>query len=192
MIASLKGEIAAVQPGIITLQVGPVGLEVLVPGYLQGDLRVGSKIEMVIHTHVSDDAITLYGFNNLLDRDFYRKLLSVNGVGPKSALAILAIDPDDVKQAILKRDLDTLGTIPGLGKKRAQRLILELGNALTEDEAKVRKGGKKTKDHPLSATLEPALVKLGYSKDEISTMISNLPDDVDEPEAALQYILKNA
>lgn len=192
MIASLTGTVISLTPGVATLQVGPVGLEVLVPGSLMGRLALGETTSLVTHTHVTDSAISLFGFASEADRAFFRELLTVSGVGPKSALAILALDPAAVRQAVLAGDVETLAAIPGLGKKRAQRLVLELANRLTEAPEAPKKGAKKPPAHPLEAALTPALEKLGYDRDEIRTMLAELPPEHATPEAALQHMLKHA
>ena len=105
-----------------------------------------------------------------------------------------AIRPDALMEEsdrIHAKDLATLSSVPGLGTKRAQRLILELGNALAEP-VDSGKRGKKSSAHPLADILTPPLVKLGYTKEEIQTMLAALPKEHATPEAALQYLLKHA
>lgn len=192
MIASLRGSISDIAPGAVTLQVGPVALELLVPESFLGHLSRGEQVTIATHLALSDAGAALYGFRTPADRDFFRQLLTVTGVGPKSALAILAIDPQKVRSAIHAKDLATLSTIPGLGTKRAQRLILELGNALADAPADGKKRGKKSPAHPLAEILAPPLEKLGFTKEEISSMLTSLPEEYATPEAALQYLLKHA
>lgn len=194
MLSSLTGDITELTPeGLVTVQVGPIALDALVPKSFLGRLSRGATVTFATHLQVSEDALALYAFASTADRAFFRKLLTVTGIGPKSALAILALEPDAVRQAIVAHDLDTLGRIPGLGKKRAQRLLLELANVLKEDDAPAtKKRVAKEVKHPLASALEPALEKLGYTPAEVNAMIAELPEDIDDPATALQHVIKHA
>ncbi len=193
MIASLTGTIRTLSPSGITLQIGPVGLEVRVPTSLLPSLKVGEEVSLATHLNVSDSALDLYAFATEADRTFFRQLMTVTGVGPKSALQVLSLDPQDVRRAIAAKDLNALSSIPGVGKKRAQRLILELASALVDDDATpAKKGATRTPKHPLAAALEPALEKLGYDASEIKAMLAELPPDIAAPENALRFLLSRA
>ena len=189
MISSVKGTVQDVRPGLLTLLVGPIGLDIQVPASMSATVRHGETLSIATHTYVTDDAISLYGFANDRDRLLFRQLLTVSGVGPKSALGILAAGPDEVRTALVTKDVKTLSSLPGIGPKRAQRLILELANVLTEIEETPKKGKKKAT--PEYEAVEAALERLGYKKEEIRRMTADLPEGM-TPEAALSYILKNA
>ena len=132
MIASLRGSILEKHPNRIVVDVNGVGYEVFVPlstFYGLGD--PGSTIAVRIHTHVREDALLLYGFATLLEQELFERLIGVSGIGPKVALAVLSgIEPLDLIRAIERGDLARLTAIPGVGKKTAERMILELRDKL--------------------------------------------------------------
>lgn len=128
MIALLTGLIAHKSPDHIILDVHGVGYRVLIPFSTYYELpEVGGTASLHIHTSVRDDAILLYGFRTRLEKSFFQLLITVSGVGPKLARDILSnIQPGPLAQALAQGDLNKLLTIPGIGKKTAERLILEL------------------------------------------------------------------
>lgn len=166
MIALLTGRLAFKAPTHLALDVQGVGYEVFIPlstYYSLPDLN--ESLSLSIHTHVREDAIQLFGFMTLQEKDAFLLLTTVSGIGPKTALGILSALPvSDLVSAIQSADIDKLETVPGIGKKSAGRIVLELKD-------------KATKLHPgLSASTEPvgqgqdrmfddalsALVNLGY------------------------------
>lgn len=132
MIASLRGRILEKQPNRIVVDVAGVGYDVSVPlstYYGLGD--AGSEIALRIHTHVREDALLLYGFATRLEQDLFERLISISGIGPKVALAVLSgIEPPDLIRAIERGDLARLTAIPGVGKKTSERIVLELKDRL--------------------------------------------------------------
>lgn len=140
MIAHLSGTILDKQLQRLTIDVGGVGYDVHVPlstSYGVGD--VGARVSLRIHTHVSDDAIRLFGFGTLLEQQLFERLISISGIGPKLALAVLSgIEPADLVRAIRGADFGRLTSIPGVGRKTAERIVIELKdrvNKLTTDAA---------------------------------------------------------
>ena len=127
MISSLTGKVKYLSTSNLVVDISGIGISVNVPARVAAQSNVGSAIELHTYLVVREDALTLYGFLNLDDRNFFELLLSVTGIGPKVAQAILSLnDASAVALAISKGDLKTLESIPGLGKKSAQRLVLEL------------------------------------------------------------------
>jgi Holliday junction DNA helicase RuvA len=128
MIALLTGRIALKSPDHIILDVNGVGYRVLIPFSTYYELpEEGGTASLHIHTSVREDAIQLYGFRTRLEKSFFQLLISVTGVGPKLARDILSnIQPGPLAQALGQSDIQKLSTIPGIGKKTAERLILEL------------------------------------------------------------------
>lgn len=127
MISSLTGKVKHLTTSNLVVDISGVGISVNVPARVAAQSKVGTAIELYTYLVVREDALTLYGFIDLIDRNFFELLLSVTGIGPKVAQAILSInDAAGVAQAISAGDLKTLESIPGLGKKGAQRLVLEL------------------------------------------------------------------
>ncbi len=157
MIASLRGKLISKKPDSLIIDVAGVGYNVQVPLTLLSSLpEENREVFLYIHTHVREDAIQLYGFQTDADKRIFTTLLGISGIGPKVALNILStIPPDNFYNAINSEDVDILCKAPGLGKKTAHRLILELRGKLPSLKEK--------KDTVYDDTLS-ALVNLGYKK----------------------------
>jgi len=166
MIALLTGRLAFKAPSHLALDVQGVGYEVFIPLSTYYNLpNVQDSLTLSIHTHVREDAIQLFGFSTPQEKDAFVLLLSVSGIGPKSALGILSALPvSDLVSAIQSGDVEKLETVPGIGKKSAGRLVLELKDKLTKlhpalvpSDAQLLKGRDVEFDDALSA-----LTNLGY------------------------------
>ncbi|MGH2829015.1 MAG: Holliday junction branch migration protein RuvA [Actinomycetota bacterium] len=162
----LSGKVVAVDQGGAVLDVAGVGYRVLCPnGAISALPRAGTKVTLHTHLHVREDALTLYGFSTADERDLFETLIAVNGIGPKGALAVLsAYPPEAFRKAVLAEDLDALTLVPGVGRKTAARMVLEL---------KERMGGVDFIGVAVPDDLRPALVEarealvaLGYSTTE--------------------------
>lgn len=131
MIASVRGRVAAVRLDAVVVEVGGVGLLVVAaPGTLAG-LRVGAETELATSLVVREESLTLYGFADSDEREVFEVVQTVSGVGPRLALAMLAVhSPDGLRRAVAGEDLTALMRVPGIGRKGAQRLVLELGDRL--------------------------------------------------------------
>ncbi|MEW8979205.1 MAG: Holliday junction branch migration protein RuvA [Symbiobacterium sp.] len=128
MIAHLRGELVSATADSVVIDVAGVGYRCLVPASTRSRLpAVGSTVQLYTSLQVREDALTLYGFLTPAEHDLFGQLLRVDGIGPKVALAVLSTtDPEAFRRAVLFEDIDTLCRIPGIGKKTAQRLVLEL------------------------------------------------------------------
>ena len=164
MIARLHGALLEKTPNRIVVDVSGVGYEVLVPlstFYGLGD--AGSPVTLRVHTHVREDLIALYGFSSALELDLFERLIGINGIGPKLALAVLSgIDPGELVRAIRAQDVARLTRIPGVGKKTAERIGLELKDRLPQAVAAAEPAtaaGDDQRDDLLSA-----LTNLGYNR----------------------------
>jgi holliday junction DNA helicase RuvA len=166
MIALLTGRLAFKAPSHLALDVQGVGYEVFIPLSTYYNLpNVQDSLTLSIHTHVREDAIQLFGFSTPQEKDAFVLLLSVSGIGPKSALGILSALPvSDLVSAIQSGDVEKLETVPGIGKKSAGRLVLELKDKLTKLhpalmplDTQLLKGRDEQFDDALSA-----LTNLGY------------------------------
>ena len=162
MIARLKGTLVEKTPSRIVVDVGGVGYDVLVPLSTFYDLGdPGTAVALRVHTHVREDVIALYGFSTSLEQDLFERLIAISGIGPKLALAVLSgIDPAELVRAIRLQDVARLTRIPGVGKKTAERIGLELKDRLPQAEtpsAAAAAGGD-----DLRADLLSALTNLGY------------------------------
>jgi holliday junction DNA helicase RuvA len=178
MIAHLTGRLAFKAPTHLALDVHGVGYEVFIPLSTYYNLpNPDESLTLSIHTHVREDAIQLFGFSTHQEKDAFVLLLSVSGIGPKSALGILSALPvGDLASAIQSGDIEKLETVPGIGKKSAGRLVLELKDklsklhpGLTPALDQITTGGDAVFDDALSA-----LTNLGYraadARDALKTL----------------------
>jgi holliday junction DNA helicase RuvA len=176
MIGKLTGTLAAKNPPEVLVDCGGVGYEVLVPMSTFYNLpALGQTVALLTHLIVREDAHLLYGFATSEERAGFKQLVKISGVGPRTALSILSgMSVADIAQAVAKQDAARLTKIPGIGKKTAERLLLELkgklGDALTS-------GGVSVANDNQSDILQ-ALVALGYSDRDAGLALKALPADV--------------
>jgi Holliday junction DNA helicase RuvA len=168
MISSISGKVTTKTNNSIVVEVGGIGVLLQVPSRVATGIVIGNLVNFHTYLIVREDALTLYGFTEISERDFFELLLSVTGVGPKVAQSILASsDATAIASAIISSNHELLESVPGLGKKGAQRLVLELKDKVASFAAGVSKSN-------LSITnqVENALQGLGYSAKEASAMVT--------------------
>jgi holliday junction DNA helicase RuvA len=177
MIASLNGTIIQRETGSLVVEVGGVGLQVHVPPSLCERVRSGERIFLNTYLVVRQDALTLYGFESLDGREIFTQLLTVNGVGPRVAMSILsALDPDTIRRAVFHEQFELLSRVPGVGKKTAQKILLQL-----QDRIKATEGfGPMAAVSEVDAEVLAALTSLGYSVVEAQTAIQYIPTGTPE------------
>ncbi len=189
MIATLHGKIQSCTDDSLIVNVGGVGLRVRVPsGTLASLGAVGSDAMLYTHLHVREDDLSLYGFATDEERRLFEMLLTVSGIGPKVAMAVLSSEPaDTLRVAIAQGNLEVLTAIPGIGKKTAQRLVLEL-----KGKVDVSGLGEISELTPLDEDVMNALINLGYSAAEATRAARSVPSSVSTVEErvriALQYL----
>jgi Holliday junction DNA helicase RuvA len=167
MIGFLKGTVHSSNNTSLILDVGGVGYRVMCPLPVLVSVSSGEALSLFVHTHVREDQLTLYGFKDELDLFLFEKLTSVSGIGPKGALAMLSVhSPSSLSGAIERGDVETLSHTPGVGKRTAEKIIIELKGKLSHLV------GKDMDDAAIEARL--ALESLGYSSKEIHTALDNL------------------
>jgi Holliday junction DNA helicase RuvA len=155
MIGHLDGRILDLQPGLVVLEAGGVGYEVHLPVSAHPLLVGRERATLFVHTHVREDQFSLYGFPSRRERNVFRLLIGVSGVGPRTALALLSgLTPDDLAAAVEAEQWRRLAAVPGIGRRTAERLIVELKGKL---EAGARPTGATPREDAVSA-----LVNLGY------------------------------
>jgi Holliday junction DNA helicase RuvA len=170
MIGFLKGAVLSTNNVSLILDVGGVGYRVVCPLPVLVSVTEGSLLSLFIHTHVREDQITLFGFKDEIDLFLFEKLTSVSGIGPKSALAMLSVhSPSSFADAVERDDAETLSHTPGVGKKTAQKIILELKGKLSHLV------GKEMNDTTLEVRM--ALEALGYSLKEIHEALQGIDTD---------------
>lgn len=195
MIGLLRGRVLAKQPPSLLLEVNGVGYEVEAPMSTFYDLPDGDQ-EVVLYTHmmVRDDAHSLFGFIRESDRALFRSLLKVNGVGGKMALAILSgMSTDEFALFIQSGDVKALCRLPGVGKKTAERLIIEMRDRLEgiETASPLLAAGTPVQDSSADADAVSALVALGYKAPEASRMVSAVFEAGMDTETLIRIALQN-
>ena len=188
MIATLRGEITQIEEQAVIIEAGGIGLRVFVPKPLRERLKTGEAIFLFTHLVVHEDDWKVYGFDTQADRELFNVLLSVNGVGPRTALAVLStLSLDTVQRAVFGEEPDLLSRVPGVGKKTAQKMVLYLHDRLKPVSGLEKIASMSDSDSEVLA----ALTALGYSVVEAQTAIQSLPKDApDAVEERLRLALQ--
>ena len=188
MIATLRGEVTQIEDHALVIEVGGVGLRVLVPAPLRGRMKVGEAAFLYTHLIVRETELTLYGFESQADRELFNLLLGVDGVGPKAALSVLStLNIDTVQRAVFSEEPELFNRVPGVGKKTAQKIILYLHDRLKPTDALKAVAAMSDADSEVLA----ALTALGYSVVEGQAAIQSIPKDApDEVEERLRLALQ--
>ena len=201
MISYIKGALGAVEDDVIVVETGGIGLAVHVPLSLLEELPpLGEEVTVYTYFQVREDAMTLYGFLHRQDREMFKQLLGVNGIGPKAAMGVLAaITADELRFAVLSDDVKTISRAPGIGKKTAQKLILELKDKLKLEDAFEKKLDHQEENLSLTDTslrdsrqeAVEALTALGYSSTNALRAVRQVSEETGEDvEAILKAALK--
>ena len=200
MIGYIKGVIEEIEEASLLLDHGGMGFRIYVPAALLGQgIHTGDQVKIYTYLHVKEDAMQLYGFFTRDDLEVFRLLLNVNGIGPKAAMGILsALSADDLRFAVLSDDAAFIAKAPGIGKKTAQKLILELKDKMSLEDAFEKKLENQTSGAAVSmnSTVKNdavmALNALGYSSTESLKAVSkvDITEDMDV-EDVLKLALKN-
>lgn len=187
MIGSVRGTVLERTPsGEVLVEVGGVGYRVLVPTGTLALAEPGSLTFLVTHLHVREDAMVLYGFATRDERDTFEVLLGTTGVGPKLALAMLSShSPNSLRRAVAEADLDALCLVPGVGKRTAQRLLVDLVSRLDLPDADLNLVDGVGVGDRIEA--RAALAELGYSIEEIRSALSDI-----SPDASVEDQLRQA
>ena len=198
MIAYVKGVLAVVGQDSIIIDKGGIGININVPVSIISTLpSIGSEVKVFTYTYVREDAIALYGFMTMDDLDVFKLLINVNVVGTKTALGILsAITPNELRLAVISADYKTITKAPGIGKKSAERIVLELRDKVKmviEDDSYIAvDSGDVAKSDSVNIALE-ALVSLGFSYGEAAKAVKQVDnyeemDDESLIKAALKHL----
>jgi len=188
MIATLRGEITQIEENAIIVETGGVGLRVSVPRPLRERMKAGEAIFLFTHLVVREDAWHLYGFETQADRELFTTLLGVDGIGPRTALAVLStLNLDTIQRAVFGDEPDLLSRVPGVGKKTAQKMVLYLHDRLKPVSGLEKIAAMTDTDSEVLA----ALTALGYSVVEAQTAIQSIPKDApDNVEERLRLALQ--
>jgi Holliday junction DNA helicase RuvA len=184
MIGSILGKIQYKGLGFLIIQAGGIGYKVSVTPPLHFESQVGADLSLVIHTHVREDQISLYGFQTLSELEFFEQLLTVSGIGPKSALGIMSVSSlEMIKSAIASGDAGLFKKVSGIGTKTAERVIVELREKLKSQGATTPMAQEHTD------ALE-ALVALGYKEQEAREALKGVSSDVNKLQDKIKVALK--
>jgi Holliday junction DNA helicase RuvA len=186
VIASVRGTVAAISPDGAVVEVGGVGILVqCAPGTI-ATLRVGAPATLHTALVVREDSLTLYGFATADERALFELLQTASGVGPRLAQSILAVHaPDAVRRAVATEDLGALTLVPGIGRKGAQRIVLELRDRLGEPEATGAAALGTGEAAGVRSQVRDALVSLGYAAREADEAARALPAETDDQDVGL-------
>lgn len=197
MIGWIKGTVEAVLPGKIIIENNGIGYEIHVPDTSAAVLKSGTKEIVTVYTvmAVREDDISLYGFANQGELSMFNMLTSVNGVGAKAALAILSVlTAEEISKAILFEDAATLSKAQGVGKKIAQRIVLELKDKVGDFSGFTSGGISVSTSEVLGGDARTealeALIALGYSKSEAGEVLVKIKDEFDTAEEYIKAALK--
>ncbi len=185
MIGRLTGHIESKEKNPIIIDVHDVGYVVQIPESILPKLTTETPQTLYIHTHVREDALDLYGFLTQKDQVFFEMLLTVSGIGPKTALTVIGKGSDQVRQAVVNNDVDFFTGIPRLGKKNAQKIIIELKNkmgGLTDLDLT-----DMTSD---TETMTDALKSMGFGRNEIQRAIESVKNSGESIDNKLRAALK--
>lgn len=196
MIAFLSGKLLEKHANAVIVDVGGVGYEVTIPLSTFYELgEPGSDVELRIYTHVREDAIQLFGFKTTRERDLYLKLISVQGIGAKSGITMLSgMNADEIVAAIRSNDLGRLTAIPGVGRKTAERLVIELRDKVGELAVAIGAGTSNPSGSlPVDAVFDDALsalINLGYQKAAAERALKKVGDE--GTEMSVQRLLRRS
>lgn len=175
MIASLRGSVVTVGLDHVVVETGGVGLRLLCPPRVLADLRPGGTAALHTSLVVREDSLTLYGFSTSDERELFELLLGVSGIGPRLAMAMLAVlTPDEMRSAVANDDLATLTRVPGVGRKGAQRLVLELKDrmpALAAPSDAPASAGAGSTSAAWAEQVTAALLSLGWGARDASAAV---------------------
>lgn len=181
MIAYLEGEVIKTGINNLILKVSQIGYKVFVSNGILMSTKTGNQIQLFIFQNLKEDCSDLYGFLNSNELDLFEKLISVNKVGPKSGLNIMNLGFDEVIAAINNQDVSFLTKASGLGKKGAERIILELSGKLVVDMQATS----------IDQEVYLALENLGYERKHITDILKTKPENIATVESMVKYFLQN-
>jgi Holliday junction DNA helicase RuvA len=186
MIAKIKGKIEYIKDSYVVVDVNGIGYKVFATPYVLGKIAGSGEVSLFTYTHVREDILALYGFLSIAEMEMFELLISISGIGPKAAIGILSVaDVKTIHTAILNEDSSVLTRVSGVGKKTAERVILELKNKVAE-----LPGFEKDQVMADSDALE-ALTGMGYSQTEAREALKLISADVQDVGERVKMALKS-
>lgn len=192
MISFLRGTLVGAEENRITIDVQGVGYEICIPaGLLQRFTEPGEEVEVYTHLHVREDSLQLFGFASAADRELFRLLLKTQGIGPRVALTILdTFSREEFAEIIARGDTRGLLRVPGIGKKSAERLVLELKDRLPAGSRTAARSGKENSS--AYQEVSDALMALGYSRSEVTEVLKKIRQKRPDGSGSASEILRDA
>ncbi len=198
MYAYMIGRVAELKEDLLVLEVGSIGYNIRIPGSVAGLLPpVGEEVKIYTYTSVREDAIQLFGFLTKDDLEIYRQLIAVSGIGPKGGLALLSVmSADELRMAVLAQDAKAIARAPGIGGKTAQRIILELKDKVSLQDALAQTADAGTAAAAAAGSQArneavEALVALGYAASDALRAVKAVEREDMDVEALLKAALRN-
>jgi len=189
MIANIQGEVIEIHQESVVVMVGGFGIKVFIPAASAASMKVGQSVFLYTSFIVREDSLTLYGFDTKNECQYFDLILSVSGIGPRLALAVIShLSVDAIRRAVFNEQPELFARVPGIGKKNAQKIVIHLQGKLKPEAFEL----ETIKPDSVDMQLMEALVALGYSVIEAQTAIQNLPKDAPQEleerlRIALQY-----
>ena len=185
MIGYVKGQLSEIEEGCITVETNGLGIRIMVGAALIGRMpAIGSEVKIYTYTYVKEDAFSLFGFGSKEELELFKKVITVSGIGPKGGLALLSVlEPSELRFAIYSADIKTISKVPGIGKKTAERLILELKDKVPLDMPTGGEGLRLIENETPKDLMNnqkdavEALVALGYSPAESARAVRDCQPD---------------
>jgi len=188
MISYLKGKVQFIGPNFVEVNVNDLGYKVFCIGSFLDKVKVNQEIELYTYQYIREDALDLYGFKTREELDLFEKLNGVTGIGPKTALGVLSLaSPDEIESAIMRDDASILTKVSGIGKKTAERIVLELKSKY---KGKVDLGSKSSANTE-DADVIDALIGLGYGADDARTALKQVDKNVKGVDEKIKACLKS-
>ena len=190
MIARLTGRVLTVDQSTLVLDVNGVGYEIEVASSTANSVEIDKIVTLETLLIVREDAQILFGFTELTDKKLFQLLIKINGVGPRLAIGIMSgLNEEELSLAIVEKDIKILTSLPGVGKKTAERLVIELQDKITFEKASGKKNKSKMSQELLS-DLEGTLLNLGYKPQEVDFAIHRIKIESTDLEVLIKAALK--
>ncbi len=192
MIYQVRGKLILKHKNFVVLEVGGIGLKILSTSNTIRALDNEGEILLYTYLHVREDALDLYGFNSLVEKEVFLLLIGISGIGPKLANTILSgILPGDLKEKIISGDIDALTSVSGVGAKTAKRIIIELKDKFTKiGESSI--GFSEKIDNKLYSDALNALSSLGYNPKQSKQALNDIFNDIDKSNNNIEFVIKTA
>ena len=190
MIARLTGRVLTLDQGVLVLDVNGVGYEIEVASSTANSVEIDKIVTLETLLIVREDAQILFGFTELTEKKLFQLLIKINGVGPRLAIGIMSgLNEDELSLAIMEKDIKVLTSLPGVGKKTAERLVIELQDKIAFEKASGKKNKSKMSQELLS-DLEGTLLNLGYKPQEVDFAIHRIKIESTDLEVLIKAALK--